>query len=309
MVEFYVGKVIETEENDNHSAGRIKVSLPNKDSYTKSNNIVDAFPLLPKIFHVAPKLNEAVIVLISNKDAVGEQRWYIGPILSEPQEMYYQTMGGGATKFLAGGLGRSLQDVKNQGVAIGAMPEAEDVAILGRKNTDIILKDNDVRIRSGVRLTKPEEHKVVFNREAPSFIKLKYYESPITCNITKLAPDGKTKVQEQEDVRSVATIMADKINLITSKQFNDSFDPDELISDDYLTELFDTAKRLPYGEDLCHFLSLFLKLYFSHCHANNTANGTPIHPVEIKKQFDNEYGSTSELALQSKLLSPNLRIN
>jgi hypothetical protein len=39
----------------------------------------------------------------------------------------------------------------------GTLPKYEDIALLGRKDTDIILKDNDLRIRCGVKKTNEND--------------------------------------------------------------------------------------------------------------------------------------------------------
>ena len=49
----YWGEVISV--NDDYKGGSIKVRIPELDNLISDENLADAYPLLPKFFHVLPK--------------------------------------------------------------------------------------------------------------------------------------------------------------------------------------------------------------------------------------------------------------
>ena len=73
-----LGQVVDV--NDETGGGRIKVKI----AQDKTNGEY-AFPLLPKPIQVKPKVGEGVIVLSSELNNPDSNRFYIGPIISQPQ--------------------------------------------------------------------------------------------------------------------------------------------------------------------------------------------------------------------------------
>jgi hypothetical protein len=205
------------------------------------------------MLHVKPKISEAVIVIVANDEAENAQRWYIGPIISQPNKMYDDSFDTRtALSLIKGAMARPSTSVENYSGFTGALPTSEEIAIVGRKSTEVILGDDDVRIRAGVRNTDFAKKDVTFNSNGPAYIKLKHYETPLRND---------NLPTNTENTRSTATIVADKINLI-SQQSNDGLkinDSGEGITDEHMNEIFEKAHRLPYGDLLCEFFSYFLK--------------------------------------------------
>ena len=298
MVSVYVGYVASIE--DKHHGDRIKAVIKS-DVGKDLSKVPYAFPLLPKILHVKPKLFEAVLVIVANDKDPNSQRWFLGPIISQPDKMYNDSFAGmKATDLLGGALAPPSTSVDNYSGTTGSLPQDEDVAILGRKDTDIILTDDDVRIRAGVRLTDGFEHTVKFNRDAPAYVKLKHHEVPlVNSSLTET---------EHNETRSTATIVADKINLISQNGdggFNPN-EPSEGITDDKMKDIIARAHRLPYGDLLCEFFSEFLTMYRAHSHPSNGA--PPLVADPESTAFWSKY-STDKEALEKKLLSKDIRIN
>jgi hypothetical protein len=164
----------------------------------------------------------------------------------------------------------------------GAYPKEEEVSVAGRKNSDIILGDDDIRIRCGAKkVTDLDKGTCIFNADSPAYIKLKYHEKPI--KITKKDGSG-------EDVESTATIVADRINLIGNKsQFQpcNRQNPDEFIDDDNMKNLIEKAHQIPYGDVLVHFLRMFRQALLYHTHKYSMLP-TTVDPVFVQpvKDFD-----------------------
>lgn len=294
-VNIYTGKVVQTKQDQYHS-DLIKVRLEPDDSKRTNDQIPYAIPLLPKMFYVKPKVGEMVAVLVGEMSG---QRWYIGPMISQPQKMYNDELSSAAR--MMGGTYSPSESIDNNGDSSGTMPKDDDIAILGRKSSDIILSDDEIKIRSGVRLTDKNGNGVKFNRDAPAFIKLKYHETPIHGNDI-IDKEG------HGTARSTATIFADKVNLISPNGdgWSGIKDRDGLISDQQMSELISSAHRLPYGDELCKFLSLFLKMYMNHSHPYSGM--PPLNADPESSTFWSEYMPSKE-KLEDKLLSKDISIN
>lgn len=279
--------------DDSQNGDRIKVKLLPDDQGLSKDKIPYAYPLLPKMFHVKPKVGEWVKVLLAASNDRYAKRYYIGPIISQPQNMQKDTYASGALSLYPdGGIlpkvsSERLEEVK------GAFCEEEDIAIYGRKGCDIILKENDIRIRCGARIDGDNQIGKYFNKISPAYLKMKYYEDGVSV-VDKRGNENK--------YNSVATLVADQINLISNDSrtpWFDTTDNEDLVTDKTIEEIIKNAHQLPYGDTLVDFLKYFLKMFEVHSHAYP---GLPtILPAgEKEKLFSYDL---------EQILSKNIRIN
>lgn len=244
---------------DDTDGERIKVYLLPEDDGKDIKDIPYAHPLLPKMLHIKPQLGESVLVLLTEANNGNSIRHYIGPIISQPQYMdkdeFYHSLS----------LYRNSSEKPD--VAINTNPDSkgafgvnEDIALYGRKKNDIILTENDVKIRCGSRI-KDGEKNVIFNRTDPAYILLRH-------NDDKTEYDNPNDNISTQSYRSTATIVADKINLISSKTspFKTN-DKDNLINETEMMKILKEAHQLPYGDILVRFLSKFVNAFATHYHA------------------------------------------
>lgn len=284
----YFGNVVDNE--DNTGGKRIKVAIYPADKRKNISEIPYAFPALPKVIHIVPKVGEMVLVICEDMNNPNSQRFYIGPIISQPQFMYYQGSLS-ATSLLKGGAMPEEESPDNNAATHGAFPKDGEIAIIGRKDSDIILSDDDLRIRCGARLVDENDHtKVTFNKNSPSYIKLKHYPKKLDIN-----------------TESTATIVGDKINLLSpiGSPYFDVTDSNEGISDEEMKNILERAHRLPYGDVLVDLLSKLLKMFKSHTHKYHNM---PPCPDVNSSVFDWSYGTDKE-NMEKLLLSDVVRIN
>lgn len=273
---------------DDPSGGdRIKARVLPKDKGKSIDKIPYCFPFMPKIWHLKPKVDESVIVIYNEDNP--NLRFYIGPLISQMQFSEKDDYFAGGTTALPGALKKMDTSLDKQPLAKGSLGNNDDVIIYGRKNTDIILSDNDVRIRCGARITnKYALNKVLFNKKSPAFIKLKYY------------PDSG---------ESITTIVGNEINLISNSgdpQIKTN-DINESISDAEMTKILTECHNLPYGDLLVEFLSRFYNLFKTHFHEYDKE--PPSEQDDELKKFNNEYNDGNIETLKNKLLSKHIRIN
>lgn len=282
-----IGRVVSID--DPNDGWRIKARVLPADQYKTDNNIDYAFPLLPKIFHVLPKVGEAVLILTADDDLRG-QRYYLGPVTSQPQTLNMSDYMLDATSLLKGGVKAPYKSLVNAPDTKGSYPEDDEIGVLGRLNSDIIISDNDVRLRSGARVVNGIKD-IKFNHANPAFVKLRYYP-------TGLISSGET-------VDSSVVVAAQDINLISTAgdPLFDLYDREEGVSEDTMKEILSKAHRLPYGDVLVDFLTMFLRMFYSHTHKYHNL---PPCPDSESSKFRTKYPLNS---FGEKILSKHVRIN
>ena len=245
---------------DDADGMRIKARL-SQDGNVSTKDLPYAFPLLPKVFQSVPKVGEAVFIITAKLSNTAEGRYYIGPIISQPQfhqKDEYMYGRGMATSLLPSKSREPLERISNYASTDGAFPDLEDVALVGRKSEDVILKEGEVDIRCGIRTSSNSEDNllgnVVFNRLSPSYIQLKFQHN--ICNKSKQEAD------------SVINVVADKINLISHKdknQFNLT-DQQSLIKPEELDDIMSKLHQIPYGDILVEVLEKMRNAIVLHTH-------------------------------------------
>lgn len=272
-----IGEVISID--DEYSAGRIRVyTIENR----YKNEIPYAYPFLPYMLHVIPKVGEAVLLIESNLNG-SSQFFYIGPIIHQPQFAYKDDYFS-AISLLKGNSMFINPSIERFPETHGAYPKKDEIAIMGRKDSDLIFSDNDVRLRCGVHLTnKNNPQEIVFNNQTPSFLKIKYHNNKL--------PNG---------TNTSATIVSENINLISTignPEFNLN-DKTESINDEEMAKIIETAHQLPYGDLLVKFLKLFLKAFNKHTHSY----------LNLPPVSEETYQEVNNFNLDN-ILSKNIKIN
>lgn len=257
-----IGVVINND--DTHGNGAIKVRI--KGIHDKVDEII-VYPLLPKYLYALPKVGEAVLVIKSKLNDISfDSGYYIGPLISQLDNL------SGENYFFSGKNSTNLDHPKLLDIPVNDIPESDgiypqkdDVSFLGRDNTDIIQRKNEIIIRAG---KYKDNNPILFNNENPSYIQLKY----------SVLNDIKT---------SSINIVANKINLITYdgiKRFNVSKQPDYLL-DDELKKIFETAESIPYGNILVEFLTIMRNYILNHVHPYNGMK--PVASIDLTNDFVN----------------------
>ena len=287
-------KIGQIESLDDNSDGlRVKVRLE-QDKGISNENLPYAFPLLPKTLQSIPKIGEAVFVITSKLNNKNSIRYYIGPIISQPQFMYndqYDYGIGQATSLLQGAYTSPKEAISRYNSTKGAYPKINDIALIGRKSEDIILKDDEIDIRCGIRAKGDNKEEnlsgyVFMNTLNPAYIQLKFKNGI-----------GYSKKQEAD---SVINVVADKINLISHKDVH-SFnltDQDDLIKSNELDNIMSQLHQLPYGDVLVDTLKKIVNALITHVHPYPGL--PPCVDINIERARGIDF---------DELLSPNVRIS
>lgn len=268
---FKYGNVIDVE--DQFDGDRIKVHIKGIDpSSYELDEIPYAFPAIPKLLHIKPKIGETVLVFVQD-GSYDSDRFYIGPIISQPHKLGYDTTT--AMSFLNSGLIKPDKapstNKNNKGVPMGD----DDIGLYGRGSSDIIIKQDEVRIRAG-----KSQDMIEFNTTNPTYVQVK---------------------QNPENDEGQINIIGDNINILSHKS-KDGFklnDPTNLIDEEEYKKILEKAHKLPFGDVLIDFLQIFIKAMATHVHAYNGL------PADLTQ---NELKNLLSYDL-NKILSQNVRIN
>lgn len=274
-----LGQVVSID--DEARGNRIKVRLM-EDHNKKFSDLPYAFPLLPKTLQSTPKVGEVVVVITAIIGNDWSQRYYLGPVISQPQNMEFAPYGegtGSATSLLQTKVVEPWESIDHYAITQDAFPDVEDVALVGRKGEDIILRGNgkldgtsnedgsEIDLRCGIRQqvygTSSEKSMtgpIKFNNEDPAFIQMRY----------------KKNLTERGD-NSVVNVVADSINLVSHKQKGD-LDPSKymlhndgehnpLIDDTELNDMINQLHNSTYADVLIPILKKMCAAITNHTHA------------------------------------------
>lgn len=298
--------------DDPQGLGRIKVRIKGVIGLGGDDSKADAdlpwaFPLIPKMLNIQPKVGESVYIFNFGKDKQHIDRVYVGPIISQPQKLNFDYHYGTALAGFSFGTQAANVNINNIPELTGVFPNPSDVSIEGRYNTDIIQKNNEIVIRAGkFEESTPSNENIYpfkFNKTTQGFIQIK--NNVTTKKVDTLASEKGT----------VTNIVSNKINLITHSggypRFNVTNQTD-LISEDELLKILSPeieggAHRLPFGDVLLEYLRLLKNALLFHVHRGNGLSGTDL-ATSGNVQAMAEFKSKAE-DLEKKMLSNNVRIN
>jgi hypothetical protein len=307
--------------SDDANAGRIKVRM-DSDGMKTIEELEYAFPLIPKSLHILPKVGEGVLVFNSRSGESDSQRYYVGPVISQPQfntKCDFNNGRGNAVSLLSDKKALSekpLKAISKAGELVkGAFPTNDDVALLGRGQEDVICRYkpdkgiSEVDIRAGIRLEPTNTNvdfvkgNVVFNNYNPAYIQVKYQKGGV-CGLKETPYDNDTNSYESPEIReaeSVVNIVADKFNFVSHKaNFNEAVnDPEQGVREEDIDYVMSQLHRGVYGDELITLLKLMVKAIFEHQHPFSMMPPT-IGGTVLTQLVDYPY---------DKLLSENFRIS
>lgn len=261
----YLTKVVSV--IDDYKGLRIKVFLEGVDKQPPTDsalydayvdNLPYCFPALPKFVHVHPKVGELVLVFLQDTEGYYGNRFFIGPIISQDYFMnkdYDMTARVLLNEHTKEDVFAPQPNPDMDPETHGTIPEREDIAIRGRSNSDVILKDGEIWVRCGFNATAGEEvpKNLKYNNIDPALIQMKYEKS-----------------LEHPEYNSSVNVIADRINLISHDSKTDFSnmltDPDTMVTKEGMKQILEDAHPIPYGDKLIEFLTEFVRIYKEHTH-------------------------------------------
>ena len=283
----YVARVVSID--DKSDAGRIVVNIKGVDDKTNDESkVMEAFPLLPKMINVFPKVGESVFIFTQFFKETTHRYW-VGPIISQPQMLNGDQYFGSAQSALVEGSNIAL-DVAPSTLpnAKGVYPDKEFVSTQGRNNTDITHKDSEIVLRAGKFVkNKP----LIYNDKSQGFIQIKSF----------MDLNDKDKENSTVKVGSVINLVSNRINLISHDGDGtyDTMNTDPKIQEDVIRKIIKDAHPLVFGDRLIKLLDVMRNFEMFHYH--EFANMPPNDNQDV-------YLELAKFPLPT-ILSKNIRIN
>lgn len=260
----FYGTVISID--DDTDGGRIKVRIPELDNRTGNNDLPWSYPMLPKFFHVYPQVGEMVRIFLEDNKFPERSRYWLGSVVSQPQKIGFDsTFTALATTNY--GLTAPEKAPSTYPDADGVYPTKEDVAIVGKVNTDVILRLNEVHLRAG----KHENGDVLkLNTTNPASIHMVY--EPIN--------------DDSEEFYSNTIIQSDKIAII-SHDGNPKFKAARISAEDRL-RIFEEGHPIARADVLVEALEVIRTALINHIHGYSglAADKTAVIKKLEELQFD-----------------------
>lgn len=142
----YYGEVVSI--NDPTEGGRIKVRIADLDDKTNNDSLPYAYPAIPKFLHIYPQVGEVVRVFLEDVRFPQRGRQWIGSVISQlPKVGRDGFLTALSTTNLA--LGAPSKAPSQYPDAKGVYPDIADIGLIGRDNTELMLKPKQVLIRAG----------------------------------------------------------------------------------------------------------------------------------------------------------------
>jgi len=317
------GKV--TSIDDPYNAGRIKVRLTfidnDIDVLEENNNdtgLLWCEPLLPKYLNVIPEVGTLVRITTYDLENQYYRRLYVGPVIPQqsPKDLLYSDDFNARLKVDSGSPNSDVkiqQKVDNYtpnweinadsyttfGLSKGdwkVYPNKNDIAFLGRKNADFIIRGNRETFFDEIQLRAGKINPNTLSSDLPSlnFVNPGY----ITINFTEASAfqqEGITDVYQSLNIqkdRSHINLVADKINLISHEGSNIKGIPPAILEGIEVTKQINTENEklhpLVYGDVLWEFLTIIREYIEGHTHPYANLAPDPSGPTKQLTDWFNQ---------------------
>jgi hypothetical protein len=201
------------EENYNNYSGKDRTIL--------DEDLVLCIPLIPQFFHVKPQPGEMVFVLMENPKDSSSVRYWIGPIINSQLKLNYQGYED-AVKIFNKTSFISNPKKDNSTILNALLPGPSDVAVQGRNDADLILKNKELMLVAG----KFEDYKnFIINTEHLSFLRLQQINNETQVQQNRPPTIIKHKItaeiSKDKDENFVGTIIVTNVNKKTNQPYSE----------------------------------------------------------------------------------------
>lgn len=271
-----VARIINLDEN-----GKI---LGGRDRDTMDDKLPFCVPMLPEYFHARPLVGEMVYIFLENPSDNSAPRYWIGPIISSKLKLKFQDYKE-SIKIFDYTVFNVNDNTKNKPKVVTAFPGQADVAVQGRGDSDLMLRQREAYLVAG----KFKPNSIDINTDTPSYLQLKQFD-----NITT----GPLKAYSQANFQSTNINLFSPIGKFRDKNLSKFEKNDELLS---FGDFASSLHPMVFGDELIKLLDLIIRVLLNHIHTPQSA----LLSIPESKKLQ-EY--TIDGSLQN-ILSKHIRIN
>lgn len=268
-------RIINLDEQENIVGG--------KDRDRTDANLPLCFPLLPEFFHSRPTVGEMVLLIIENPLDETSPRYWMGPIINTQLKLKYQGYKE-AIKLFDQTLFNVNPTTQNKKQAPGILPGPGDIALQGRSDADLVLRNREAYLVAG----KFTEGTLDANISNPCFLQLRQI----------IIDDAR-----QEEI-SQANLQSTNVNIFSPKgKFRDKniarFEVNEELGG--FGDIASSLHPAVFGDELIRLLDLIIVTLLTHIHTPQS----PLTPTPFSAELQ-AYSVTGKL---QNLISKHVRIN
>jgi len=246
----YYGEVISID--DETETGKIRVRIHELDNKISNSNLPECYPLQQSHIYIMPKVGEAVRIFLEDVRYPYKGRLWLGSIISQQNKLEYEP-------YMSGLSGTNVAIFKPDNApstfpdSKGVFPEKHEIGILGRKNNDIILGDNNLKIRVG----KHEiDNPLKLNKINPSVINLNLSDKTSKTSI----------ISSSDKIALLSTDGTIKYNV-------------SMIDDETIENIFNTAHPMVRGDILVEILKVLKNAILNHIHPYDAMPATKTETI------------------------------
>ncbi len=271
-----IARIINLDQNGNILGGR--------DRDVQEDKLPFCVPMLPEHFHVRPLVGEMVYIFLENPSDNSAPRYYLGPMINSKLKLNFQDYKE-SIKIFDYTVFNVNQDIKNKPKIQTAFPEQADVAMQGRGDADLMLRQREAYLVSG----KFKPNSTDINTETPSYLQLKQFDNVTT---------GPLKVYSQANLQSTNVNIFSPIGKFRDKNLT-KFEINEDLKS--FGDFAGTLHPVVFGDELVKLLDLIIRVLLTHIH---TAQN-PMLPIPESDSLT-EYSISGNL---QNILSKHIRVN
>ena len=258
--------------------------LGGRDRDTSDDKLPLCIPVLPEHFHVRPLVGEMVLIFLENPSDNSAPRYWFGPIINSKNKLTYQAYRE-AVKIFDYTAFNVNKSVNNNSNTASAYPVQADVAMQGRGDADLMLRQREAYLVAG----KFNVGTFNVNTTQPSYLQLKQYDNVTTGPLTGY---------------SQTNLQSTNINIFSPiGSFRDSnlaqFEKNPNLESfgDFANSIHPAVK----GDELVKLLDLIIRTLLTHIHTPQK----PLLPISESKTLQ-DYTVDGNL---QNILSQYVRIN
>lgn len=260
-----IARIVSLDEKGEIKGGR--------DRDTPDDKLPFCVPMMPEHIHIRPLVGEMVQIFLENPSDNTAPRYWIGPTTTSKLKLSFQDYKE-AVKIFDYTVFNVNQDTKNKPKTVTAFPEQADVAVQGRGDADLMLKQKEVFLVAGK--FKPNSFDI--NTETPSYLQLKQYTDIKT---------GPLKSFSQANLQSTNINIFSPIGKFRDKNLSEYEDNPDLKS---FGEFASSLHPVVFGDELVKLLDVIIRVLLTHIHTSQnpllkTAESTLLEAYTIKGQL------------------------
>lgn len=246
---------------DTNDARRIKARIKGLDDNIGTESLPYCSPFLPLMFNINPKKGEAVFVIIPDKNRPNSNRLWLGPIISQYQNIDKDPFNNSATNAMSMGTEQLKAGFTQREDTKDLYPDRDTISLVGRRNADIRIGSDFAEMIVGKRNGK------IYNSV-----------NPATCS-SYIIP-------ENEDSFETVNSMQSNYNFLISHTTAPQLSPK--IRELDFEKVIDETSPMVMGDVLVEILNKFRQAFLSHVHGENPLAPDKSNPVRILENLDFE---------------------